>query len=228
MTNIVTDKLINKANTVQLLAETLGVTGIIAAYPKEEWNGRLNYSIAKQAATLMITDETWNILSEVGNIGFNRDSRSAAAYALDLIYGWIVEDIVIAYLKSNGFTVTKTGADNDRRFLKGGAIKSDLDIEIVLNGKAVKYDIYFDANGYWAKYDKIDIRESKWNTLVKQNASMLCISLEGVAIIGTDTEHTIAPNSAWGGKNSATIKGIKAQLKHAHSLTQSLTDHIGA
>jgi hypothetical protein len=224
---MISDKIIRKCNAVQLLAETLGVTGVISSYPKEKWNGRLNYSIAKQAATLMITDETWEILSEVGNIGFNRDSRKAADYALDLIYGWMVEDIVIAYLTSKGFTVTKTGADNERRFLKSGAIKSDLDIEVITpEGKIEHFDIYFDSNGYWFKYDKIDIRESKWNTLVKNNAYMICVSNEGVAIIGTNDNHTIAPNPLWGGKNSATVKGIKSKLKPAVNLAQSLTDHM--
>lgn len=221
------EKNIRKSEAVKQLAASLGVSGVIANYPKEEWTGRLNYNVALQAATLMFTEETLNILAEVGNIGFNRDNRKAADYALDLIYGWMVEDIIIAYLTQQGFTVSKTGADFERRFLKSGAIKSDLDVEISINGKSVQYDIYFDSNGYWAKYDKVDIRESKWNTLVKNNAAMICVSLEGVAIIDTNTEHTIAPNGAWGGKNSATIKGIKSQLKHAHSLTQSLTEHIG-
>lgn len=223
----ISDKIIRKAEAINTLAASLGVTGVIANYPKEEWSGRLNYSIAKQAATLMLTQKTLNILSEVGNIGFNRDSRKAYEYALDLIYGWMVEDIIIAYLTDNGFSVNKVGADHERRFLKQGAITSDLDIEIITASKSVKYDVYFDSNGYWAKYDKIDIRESKWNTLVKNDAAMICVSLEGVAIIDTNTDHTIAPNGAWGGKNAATVKGIKSQLKHAHSLVQSLTDHIG-
>ena len=221
------DKNIRKSEAVKQLAASLGISGIIASYPKEEWTGRLNYSVALQASTLMFTQETLDILSEVGNIGFNRDNRKAADYALDLIYGWMVEDIIIAYLTQKGFTVNKTGVDFERRFLKSGAIKSDLDIEIIKSGKSVQYDVYFDSNGYWAKYDKVDIRESKWNTLVKNNAAMICVSLEGVAIIDTNTDHTIAPNGAWGGKNSATIKGIKGQLKHAHSLAQSLTEHIG-
>lgn len=225
----ITEKIVNKNKAVKQLAKTLNVSGVINSYPKETFNGRLNYQIAKEAATLNFTPETIKILSEVGNISFTKDARTAAAYAYDLIIGWFVEDIIIAYLENQGFTVIKIGADADRRFLKQGSIKSDLDIEIFnpKTGEKERFDIYFDSNGYWAKYDKIDIRESKWNTLVKNNAAMICLSNEGIAIIDINTEHTIAPNPLWGNKNSATIKGIKHMLNHAQNLTQALTERLG-
>lgn len=225
----ITDKIINKSNAVKELAKTLNVKGVIAKYPNEPFNGRLNYQIAKEAATLQFTDETLEILTQVGNISFTKDARTAAAYAYDLIMGWLVEDIIIEHIENSGLMVVKIGADAERRFLKSGAITSDLDIEIFNpnTGEKERFDIYFDANGYWAKYDKIDIRESKWNTLVKNNAAIICLSNQGVAIVDVNTDHTIAPNPLWGNKNSATIKGIKGLLNHAHGLTQALTERLG-
>lgn len=220
------NKIINKRNAVKTLAETLNVKGVISSYPKEAFNGRLNYQIALESATLNFTDDTVDILSTVGNISFNRDSRKAAHYALDLVYGWQVEDIIAKHLHTNGLTVNFIGADRERKFLKSGAITSDLDLRVANKDITADFDVFFDANNYWAKNDKIDIRKSKWNTLLKQNAAMICVSNAGFAIIDTNNTHTITANPLWGGKESATITGIKNQLQPLELLADTLKQRL--
>lgn len=220
-------KLKAKTEAVKTLAESLKVNGVIDSYPHTNDNG-LTRKIALEAITLNLSPSTETLLSNAGNISYVKDNRSATAYILDLIYGWFVEDIIIAHLKEEGIEVKLVGADAKRQFLKSGSISSDLDIEVTYpNGNTERFDIYFDSNGYWAKYNKIDIRESKWKTLVKHNAAMICISNEGVAIIDTNTEGVvIAPNNAWGGKPSATITNIKHKLQHISTLSTLINERV--
>ena len=124
----------------------------------------------------------------------------------------MAEDAVIEYLLQNGFDVEKMGADSERVFLKSSKITTDIDVNITYGEDSKMFDIYFDSQGYWAKYDKIDIRESKWKSISRDGTSIICVSNQGFAIIDSDSKHSFGPNPLWGGKNCATIIGIKSQL----------------
>jgi len=221
-------KLIDKRDSLVLLAEKVGIDAktIPFMYPIDTFDRKLTYQVALEALELDMSKEHYARLDDICNIPFNRDNRSAAEYAIDLIYGWFIEDIMFEYLMQNKFNIIKTGIDREREFLSSGRIKSDLDMCISVGKKSKNFDIYFDSGGYWQKTDKIDIRESKWNTIIKENSSVICVSNQGFAIIDGDSEFTIGPNSLWGGKNAATVKGIKDQLVDIKTFTKQLKNKI--
>jgi hypothetical protein len=138
----------------------------------------------------------------------------------------MAEDAVIEYLLQNNFQVEKMGADSERVFLKSSKITTDIDIKVTYKGKSQIFDIYFDSQGYWAKYDKIDIRESKWKSISKDGSSVICASNQGFAIIDSDSKHSFGPNPLWGGKNCATINGIKSQLVEKDEFVELLKSKI--
>ena len=181
-------------------------------YPNEAFVNYLTKALAEQALALDISEEYSRRLESLCNITYNRDARTPVEYAIDLIYGWMIEDALIEYLLQNNFEVEKMGADSERVFLKSGKITTDIDVNITCGGMSKMFDIYFDSQGYWTKYDKIDIRESKWKSVSKDGISIICVSNQGFAIIDSDSKHSFGPNPLWGGKNCATINGIKSQL----------------
>lgn len=197
------------------------------SYPDETFQTHLTRKLAKQALSLKIDDFTVERLNSVCNIPFNKDGRSAAEYAIDLIYGWFVEDMVYEFLLQKGFEVEKTGSDKEREFLKSGKIKSDIDLNLSYKSKTKSFDVYFDSQGYWQKTDKIDIRESKWKEIEKTDSGIICVSNQGFAIIDAGTEYTLGPNSAWGGKTCATIKGIRNKLVDIDTFILDLKKNIG-
>jgi hypothetical protein len=210
------DKLLAKRNSLKALSVKLGqhLDDLPYYYPDEVFSTKLTRKLVKQSLNLRIDDYTIDRLNTVCNIPFNKDGRTAAEYAIDLIYGWLVEDMVAALLEQKGFAVEKTGVDREREFLKSGKIKSDIDLSVRHEDsvKEKSFDVYFDSQGYWKKTNRIDIRESKWKEIEKTSSGVLCISNDGFAIIDAGSEYTFGPNSSWGGKNCATIKGIRDNL----------------
>ena len=207
-------KLIDKRDSVIRLAEKVGVDAntIPFLYPRGKFDRKLTYDVAKGALELDMSKEHQKRLDEICNIPFNKDNRTATEYAIDLIYGWFVEDIFADFLQMNRFDIVKTGIDREREFLSSGRIKSDLDMLITFNSRSRYFDIYFDSSDYWQKTNKIDIRESKWNTILKEDSSIICVSNAGFGIIDAESDYTLGPNSLWGGKTCATVLGIKDKL----------------
>ena len=206
--------MISKRDSLISLCKKLGISKqeLIYAYPDEAFVNYLTKSLADQALNLNISKDYEEKLNSLCNISYNKDARTPVEYAIDLIFGWMVEDSIAAFLEQNNFEVEKMGADSERAFLQSGRITTDIDAKISIDGKSKTFDIYFDSQGYWEKYDKIDIRESKWKAISKDGSAVICVSNAGFAIIDCDSEHTFGPNPLWGGKKCATINGIKSKL----------------
>lgn len=217
-----------KRDSLYQLARTLGVDldAIPYNYPNEPFTDHLTQKVANQALDFEMDTEVYNRLSELCNMTYNRDIRSAGDYGVDLIYGWLAEDIVVEYLKSNDFEVEMQGVDSQRYFLSSGQIKSDIDLLISKDGRSRNYDVYFDSQGYWNKTDRLDLRESKWNELTKSGAGVLCISNYGFAVVDATSNYTMRPNPLWGGKMCATIEGIKVLLVSKDDFPQVLLESM--
>jgi hypothetical protein len=225
---ISSQQLINKRDAVVRLASELGVHGVISSYPKKAAQNQLTYKMAMEAIKLDISNETIVIIEENCNIPFAKDGRSSLEYGLSLIFGWFIEDIIVKWLEDNELIVNKIGSDANRVFLKARNITTDLDIEVLnpLTGKSEKFDIYNDSRDYWVKNNKMDVRENKWNALVREQAAMLCISSAGFAIIDTTMPYEMAQNPLWGGKTAASIQGVKNHLKSPQEALQSLLGRL--
>lgn len=176
--------------------------------------------------SLDISDKTKDKLNEICNITFTRDRRTPVEYALDLVFGWVVEDTILVYLNNKGIDAELVGADKFREFLSSGKIKSDSDM--VIEGRNT--DIYVDLDGYWSKNNSLDLRMSKYNKMIKQESLLIGVSPQDSKIILLDLaekhEIEIRNNPLWGGKEVATINNVSEKLNGLDIFDKSLYNII--
>lgn len=178
---------------------------------KEFFNNFLNGQIS-DAEGAQIADKC--------RLDFHRDMRSSLNYALDLILGWLVEDLILNKMKALGSSIELDGADKSREFLKGYEITVDSDFLIDgINGPQ-SIELVVSWDDYWKNTNSLDLRSSKYEKLLKSklDARILAIdvsSQEGMVLTTTDIQSKIRRrnNPAWGGKLVYTFFGINDYRK---------------
>jgi hypothetical protein len=176
-------------------------------------------SFFRECLALNLSGDSEGLLFEKCRLNFHRDARSAIEYGLDLVFGWLSEDLLLDALRRKGFTVELSGEDRHREFLSPGDIGTSSDFCIEVNGEKRPLEIVFSWNGYWEKTNTWDIRESKFRHLTKLGEESLCLGVELPSLKGflIDMKHektscTMRPNPAWGNKNCYTLTGIRSKL----------------
>ena len=174
----------------------------------------------KECLTLELTEISEKLVSERCKLTFHRDMRSSIEYGLDLVFGWLSEDLILEVLRGKGIEVELAGEDRHREFLTPNEIGTSSDFSIAINGKIRSLEIVFSWNSYWKNTDSWDIRDSKFRHLSRLGEESLCFglelpSLEGFLIDMKDLKESFIqrPNPAWGNKNSYTLKGMRARLR---------------
>lgn len=185
---------------------------LYSKYNNKEFVNKLTSQVLEQCLFLSFTKDTEHKLNNLCAITYNRDKRTPVEYALDLVYGWLVEDIVTIYLNKKGFNAKLVGADKDREFLKKKSISADADL--IVNGRAA--DIYADMDGYWNKTDRLDLRINKYHKLVQEKSILIGVSPKECQMLvldfSRDVEVEIGPNPLWGGKQVATVSNVNRKL----------------
>ena len=102
--------------------------------------------------------------------------RSPLDYGLDLLYGWIIEDIIEKLLINKGFDVFISSADADREFLPSKLIKASSDFHISKKGVEREVEILVDWKETWSRYNHLDLRDNKYLNLKEQNALLLGVA----------------------------------------------------
>lgn len=103
-----------------------------------------------------------------------RDRRTSEEYALDLILGWIVEDVMkdifnkILLLKANLHS-----ADRNREFLLKPVASSDFIINH--NDQEWYVEIISDYTGFWHNYSVVHLRDDKFLNLKAEDGILLGI-----------------------------------------------------
>ena len=108
------------------------------------------------------------------------DRRLPIDYGKDLVASWLFEDYLFEILKnhSDNFTVSLSGADKERKILARARTSSTSDYEIIYkDGTTRKMELMNDYSGYWAKNNRLDLRDSKYNKLKNENALLLTIAV---------------------------------------------------
>ena len=108
------------------------------------------------------------------------DRRTAIDYGKDLVASWLFEDYLFDILKnhSEDFTVSLSGADKERKILARARTSSTSDYEIIYkDGTTRKMELMNDYSGYWAKNNRLDLRDSKYNKLKNESALLLPIAV---------------------------------------------------
>lgn len=194
---------------------------VLFEYPNKDFEKATTRKLVVEAMNMDISQSHQDILNELCSSQFSKESRTPVEYAMNLIYGWLIEDAVYIWLIQKGFTVEKTGADKDREFLSARKISAGEDLSI--NGRPT--DIFCDMDGYWAKNDSMDIRMSKYNKL-KDNGLIIGVSPKNGQVTGIDLKNEsdleIRNNPLWGGREVATLKNMSSKLFSVKDLDSNL------
>jgi hypothetical protein len=204
-------------NNIAMMLE-VDIEEIISTYPDEEFTGRLNQKMIRDSMKFSPPEELDEILDKVCDLPFLRDKRTPVEYGYDLIYGWLMEDIAIKFLESEGLEVERTGVDSTRIFLRERQISSFSDVKI----KDKYFDITFDTTDSWRGTNSLDIRLSKWNELRSVGGGIICFSQAGVAVIDVSKEEDTGVwlNPAWGFKEAVSIGNMRSKIMSPILVTQ--------
>jgi hypothetical protein len=174
----------------------------------------------RECLALDLSESSERLLAERCKLNFHRDMRSSVEYGLDLVFGWLSEDLVLEVLRGKGITVELAGQDRHREFLLPNEIGTSSDFNIELKDKIRPLEIVFSWNNYWKNTDTWDLRDSKFRHLTRPGEESLCLgielpSLDGFLIDMQNFKESFIrrPNPAWGNKNSYTLKEMRRKLR---------------
>lgn len=86
------------------------------------------------------------------------DNRSWTQYFKDLITGWVLEDLVLEMLSSQGLEVTHNGKDAQRQISIGSGVSQEADLCITVGGVTRKVELTNEFNSMLANYGYIEKR----------------------------------------------------------------------
>ena len=105
-------------------------------------------------------------------LGSYRDERSTLAYAIDLILGWIIEDLFVKWCQINEINAVLDGKDSGRELLsKSGQIGGKADILLRNSGK--KIEVIQDYSNFWARNKIGHLRNEKLDQLLADSTILL-------------------------------------------------------
>ena len=174
----------------------------------------------RECLELNLSESSEMLLAEKCKLNFHRDIRSTVEYGLDLVFGWLSEDLILEMLRGRGFAVELAGEDRHREFLLPNEIGTSSDFRIEIRGKVRPLEIVFSWSSHWKNTDTWDIRDSKFRHMTRVGVESFCLgvelpSLEGFLIDMQSAKSLFIErrNPAWGNKGCYTLSGIRAMLK---------------
>lgn len=158
------------------------------------------------------------IYSNLISCNHNRDRRTIMEYAQDLVASWVFEDYLIEEFKKIGYILERSGADKNREILSNSKVSAASDCLLKHNGNSILIEIMSDYKGYWTKYNKVDLRDDKFNKLKILKSKFLGISVKDklyfLLNFNNDINATYSPSHfAYGGKPVYSITLSKDILK---------------
>jgi hypothetical protein len=182
MTNpLFRQKWIDKAGSVRevILQLDLEEDVVLDGYANETFvDGSSKHSIFSEILAGVPSSSTVQYLVDRLTDGFGhlRGDRSGAEYGADLVLGWLVEDSFRVWAIAAGISSELAGHDRNREFLKPGKISAASDF-LIGNQEPRKLELATDYNGHWKKYDKYDLRDSKFEKLCQESALLFLIDV---------------------------------------------------
>jgi len=143
----------------------------------EEMAQKLGYP----ASTVLALQRDLEAIKVIDEEQYNRilsckylaDKRTLIDYARDIVASWVFEDYIFETLKNNTFSIELAGADKLRKFLSSSKTSAQSDFLIKYNGVSIKLELMSDYTGYWHKQKRIDLRDAKYNKLIKEQSLFL-------------------------------------------------------
>jgi len=224
-------KYLNKVNGVKKIFEIteLSIEDLFSKYDNTYFaNSNISKrDVFEQTMSGTLTDEHIDFLTTMGNVNpHQNDNRQYYEYCIDLILGWIIEDVILDMILKQGIPATLYGVDAGREFLKMEDIDSSPDIKIGTEDNFRLLDVFADWTDFWNKSGgQADLRDFKYKKLESEKALLLGLSPVSQTgfLIDVSTQSygfTYNPSIwAYGGKSGYTTREIN---KHMHPIQDVL------
>lgn len=149
----------------------------------EEFVERHDWSISNGLCRRLLDDELTekdlDELSVLDNLDHLKDNRSNPEYGMDLVLGWLLEDLLSEMIEHS---TSLDSADKDREFLKSP--DADSDLEISIDGQKIPLEIVNDYTGFWKREGEMsNLRDGKFENLKDENALILGLDMENRDIL---------------------------------------------
>ncbi|MDA9636433.1 hypothetical protein N9T42_01845 [SAR86 cluster bacterium] len=154
-----------------------------------------------------------------------KDKRTNIEYAIDLVLGWLSEDIIISHLREKSIKCDLNGRDKYREFLSPKYISAQPDIKIKINERYRTLEIANDWNDYWIRSDMLDLRDNKFLKLRNEKSLFLGIaplSSKGIFLDFSEKLDFIKRFNPAYGKSAYTLKKIRNRMNNIDISIQEL------
>jgi hypothetical protein len=125
---------------------------------------------------------------QLRSLRHNRDRRTCEEYGMDLIIGWLGEDLLCEILINAGIPVELNAHDSDRNFVSdGGSINAESDLRITAPNTpniVVKYD----WTGWWARVGIADLKPGDYQRVESRDAIFVGVSDAGFLVLISNPE----------------------------------------
>ena len=161
----------------------ISVERLISEYVGTElFGGRDRAEVFAEIMSSKPSAEVIEYLDKRCTNGFDhfRGGRSGAEYAADLIISWIQEDAILSMLTSSGIAIELDGVDKLRDFLPGAQVKATSDFVVTGFCGKRKLEVAYDLTGYWRSNHKYDLRDSKYQRLINEDALIFGVAVSTV------------------------------------------------
>jgi len=169
------DRTEQKVDFVEHLVELNTDMAVRSFIEREGWNE--NTDLAVNLLKDELTNEHIDYLEEkLGDLEHLKDQRSDPEYALELVMGWLIEDVILDIL-SDEHDVSRGSADSEREFLASPDATADLEVNV--EGEEVPIEITQDYTGFWQrKGESSNLRDNKFKNLIDEGALILGLDIE--------------------------------------------------
>ena len=148
----------------------------------------------------------------------HRDRRTPMEYGRDLVASWLFEDYLMEHLQAEGISVSSAGADKNREVLPNAKVSSYSDCLVRYDGRERLLELMSDYTGYWARYKKMELRDSKYTKMQESKSLFLGVSTVDQKYILLDMSEVfdftfIPAYFLYGGKPAYSIKLSRDRLR---------------
>lgn len=117
-----------------------------------------------------------NIWAALQSCKHQMDKRTIEEYAKDLVSSWVYEDTILKYLEKY-FDIQLSGADKKRDILPNTKVSTDSDFCIKKDDTLFNIELVNSYTNYWKEYQRIDLRDNKFEQLKNKKALLICIDI---------------------------------------------------
>lgn len=173
----------------------------------------------REVFTDTLTGPSTTFLQARCDFPFIRDRRSPVDYGVELAFGWIMEDVILYALASEGIEIEMQGLDKTREYLEREHISSRSDYSAKLSSGVKSLELVTAWGDYWNKTDTLDLRQSKFKSMTTKLEGTIALGIEAsttkafvLDMKKVSGEFEIRENPAWGGKAALSLYGMNQRM----------------